>query len=149
MDPFILKEKEFFHLAEWVRMFPDLSVGFTTKNGGKSDQVYESLNMGFHVQDTKETVCDNRLILAEKLDFPLQSWVGAQQTHEVHIKTISKSEKGIGARTYESAFKRTDGFITFERGILLTLCYANCVPFTFCIPNRMRLALLTQAGREQ
>ena len=47
--------------------------------------------MGFHVKDHVQVVCDNREIVAEKLTFPTQNWVGAQQTHEIKIKKISKA----------------------------------------------------------
>ncbi|WP_338469895.1 peptidoglycan editing factor PgeF [Niallia sp. XMNu-256] len=135
MDPFILKDKEYFHLPDWVRKSPDLAVGFTTKNGGLSQGKLDSLNMGFHVNDRTNNVCENRQIVAQKLGFPTDHWVGAEQTHEVNIKTISSTDKGKGGNDYESAFSRTDGFITFERGILLTLCYADCVPIYFLHPQ--------------
>lgn len=135
MEPFVLKEKEYFFLPDWVRSYPDLTVGFTTKNGGQSHEEFESLNMGFHVHDSKMTVSANRQILANKLDFPIDHWVGAQQTHEMNIKKLTKHERGMGANDYETAFKHTDGFFTFERGILLTLCYADCVPLYFLHPE--------------
>ena len=56
-------------------------------------------------------VCDNREIVAKKLTFPTQNWVGAQQTHEIKIKKISKHEKGYGAMNYETAFKRYRWFL--------------------------------------
>ncbi|WP_428908728.1 peptidoglycan editing factor PgeF [Niallia sp. Krafla_26] len=141
MEPFVLEEKEFFSLSQWVGMFPDLTVGFTTKNGGKSDHEFDSLNMGFHVNDTKKNVCENREILAKKLDFPIQHWVGAEQTHEVQIKTITHSDKGMGANTYDSAFSRTDGFFTLDKGILLTLCFADCVPLYFLHPQSKTIGI--------
>ena len=91
MDPFVLKEKEYFSLPNWVQKYPNLTVGFTTKNGGNSKAAFDSLNMGFHVKDHVQVVCDNREIVAEKLTFPTQNWVGAQQTHEIKIKKISKA----------------------------------------------------------
>jgi polyphenol oxidase len=135
MDPFVLKEKEYFFLPNWVRRFPDLTVGFTTKNGGNSTDAFDSLNMGFHVKDMSKAVCDNRRMVAEKLNFSTQNWVGAQQTHEINIKKISKGEKGKGAMDYETAFNRMDGFYTFDRGVLLTLCFADCVPIYFLHPK--------------
>ncbi len=135
MDPFVLIEKEYFTLPDWVQRCPDLTVGFSTKTGGTSQGHFESLNMGFHVGDSAAAVRENRHIVAEKLDFPNEDWVGAQQTHEVNINIISPLDKGIGASDYETAFKSTDGFITFQRGILLTLCYADCVPLYFLHPE--------------
>lgn len=141
MDPFVLIEKEYFSLPNWVQRFPDLTVGFSTKTGGMSQDHFESLNMGFHVGDDVTTVRENRHILAKKLDFSLDNWVGAEQTHEVNIKMISSLEKGIGANDYETAFRSTDGFITFQRGILLTLCYADCVPLYFLHPESKAIGI--------
>ncbi|WP_338451978.1 peptidoglycan editing factor PgeF [Niallia oryzisoli] len=135
MDPFKLESNEYFVLEDWVQRFPNLSVGFTTKNGGKSSGDFTSLNVGFHVNDCQQTVNENRLLLAEKLDFPLPDWVGAQQTHETVVKKVTKADKGNGASSYENAFKHTDGFFTYEKGILLTLCYADCVPLYFLHPE--------------
>ncbi|MCQ6274015.1 peptidoglycan editing factor PgeF [Bacillus sp. V3B] len=135
MEPFVLREKEYFILEDWDRQFPNLTVGFTTKNGGNSKGDFTNLNVGFHVEDRKSTVCENRNQLAEKLAFPLAGWIGAQQTHEVKIKKATKYDKGKGANDYESAFGHTDGFFTFDSGILLTLCYADCVPLYFLHPE--------------
>lgn len=135
MEPFVLKEKEYFILADWVREFPNLTVGFTTKNGGYSKGDFTSLNVGFHVADRKTIVCENRKHLAEKLAFPLDAWIGAQQTHEVKIEKVTNSDKDKGANDYESAFGHTDGFFSLEPGVLLTLCYADCVPLYFLHPK--------------
>ncbi|WP_394232598.1 peptidoglycan editing factor PgeF [Niallia oryzisoli] len=135
MDPFRLKEKEYFIIDDWVQKFPNLTVGFTTKNGGKSSGDYSSLNVGFHVNDVEQSVYENRLLLAEKLDFPIQHWIGAQQTHEITIKKITAADKGMGANSYDNAFKQTDGFYTFEHGMLMTLLFADCVPLYFLHPG--------------
>ncbi|MEM5595685.1 laccase domain-containing protein [Niallia circulans] len=65
MEPFILRNKQFFNLDLWERKFPNLIAGFTTKNGGKSIGDYASLNMAFHVNDQKDTVVANRNELAQ------------------------------------------------------------------------------------
>jgi polyphenol oxidase len=135
MEPFVLKEKEYCILEGWASAFPNLTVGFTTKNGGNSEDHFTNLNVGFHVEDRKAIVCENRQHLAKKLAFPLDAWIGAQQTHEVKIKKVTKDDKGKGAKEYESAFGHTDGFFTLESGILLTLCYADCVPLYFLHPE--------------
>jgi len=135
MEPFVLKEKEYFTLEDWMQKFPNLMVGFTSKNGGMSNSDFSSLNVGFHVEDNKKSVCENRQHIARKLSFPLENWVGAQQTHEIKIAKVIKSDKGKGANEYENAFKRTDGFFTFEHEMLLTLCYADCVPLYFFHPG--------------
>ncbi|MFT8320766.1 MAG: peptidoglycan editing factor PgeF [Bacillus sp. (in: firmicutes)] len=134
MEPFILKEEEFFTISDWCHAYPHLKAGFTTKNGGKSSNDLASLNLAFHVNDAKETVCANRKIVADKLNFPIEKWVGAEQTHKTNVKIVTKELAGTGATDYESAISDTDGLFTVDKGVLLTLCYADCVPLYFFHP---------------
>lgn len=146
MEPFILKSQEYFSIKEWMERYPGLEAGFTTKNGGVSQlQTFSGLNFGFHVGDEQSSVCENRLLLAEKIDFPLSTWVGAEQTHDIRIAKIDKANQGKGSSDYESSFSATDGFLTSEQGILLTLCYADCVPLYFIEPES-RLIGVAHAG---
>jgi polyphenol oxidase len=135
MEPFILSSNEYFSIKEWMDRYPGLEVGFTTKKGGVSKQAFSGLNFGFHVGDDQKAVCQNRLLLADKIDFPLEYWIGAEQTHEVHIQKVSQKDQGRGSENYDSSFRNTDGFYTDETGILMTLCYADCVPLYFIAPE--------------
>ncbi|WP_312095300.1 peptidoglycan editing factor PgeF [Niallia sp.] len=134
MEPFTLRNKQLFNLDLWEQQFPNLIAGFTTKNGGNSKGDYASLNMAFHVNDQKETVIANRKQVAQDLSIPLERWIGAEQTHKVNIEEVTNAQIGMGAKDYESALKDTDGFFTFEKNILLTLCFADCVPLYFIHP---------------
>ncbi|WP_226644068.1 peptidoglycan editing factor PgeF [Mesobacillus subterraneus] len=146
MEPFSLKSQEYFVIKEWMERFPGLKVGFTTKNGGVSNQdAFTGLNFGFHVGDEQNAVCENRRLLADQIAFPLSGWVGAEQTHDIHIARVEKSDQGRGSTNYDSSFAETDGFLTNEQGILLTLCYADCVPLYFIEPET-RLIGVAHAG---
>lgn len=134
-EPFIIKEDKYMIIDSWTKQDPTLVVGFTMKNGGVSQNQYETLNLGFHVQDRLKDVQENRCLLADDLTFPLDSWVGAEQTHETHIQRIFSADGGKGAKEYETSFKRTDGFYTSEKNVLLTLMYADCVPILFYAPE--------------
>lgn len=135
MEPFVKKNQSYFSIESWMSQFPGLIAGMTTKLGGVSKAELASLNMGFHVGDDMEAVCTNRERVSTLLQFPLNHWVGAEQTHDTVIRKISKHERGRGASSYETSFKGTDGFYTSETGILLTLCYADCVPLYFIAPE--------------
>lgn len=145
MEPFTIKEEQYFTIEPWSSANPPLVAGFTTKNGGKSKNELSSLNLAFHVHDSEETVCANRDIVAQKLRFPLRKWVGAEQTHETHIVEITQNDRGKGAFNYKNAFLQTDGFFTLEKGILLTLCYADCVPIYF-LHERSKAIGIAHAG---
>jgi polyphenol oxidase len=145
MEPFVLKNESFFSIESWIRQFPGLAAGMTTKNGGASKGNYETLNLGFHVGDDRSDVCINRGKVSEFLKFPLNTWVGAEQTHGIHLKKISKADRGKGSNSYEDSFKDTDGFYTNEEGILLSLCFADCVPLFFIAPES-RMIGIAHAG---
>ncbi|WHY79262.1 peptidoglycan editing factor PgeF [Neobacillus sp. WH10] len=136
MEPFVLKNQSYLTIENWIRQYPELIVGFTTKSGGTSKGVFESLNLGFHVGDNRSNVCSNREIVADLLNFPLSHWVGAEQIHDIVLKKITKADRGYGSNSYDNSFKGTDGFYTNEEGILLTLCFADCVPLFFIAPEK-------------
>ena len=141
MEPFLKKHETYYSIKEWVKEFPGLIVGFTTKHGGISKGPFGSLNFGFHVGDEPSAVCQNRRILADQIGFPLQQWVGAEQSHETNIQKVLRNDAGKGAQTYESAFTRTDGFFSYEKDVLLTLCYADCVPLYFLAPSKQMIGI--------
>ncbi|MEI2466345.1 peptidoglycan editing factor PgeF [Niallia taxi] len=145
MEPFLLKDAEYFTIQSWCKDHPQLAAGFTTKNGGTSIGHHKGLNMAYHVNDSKEKVTANRQIVANKLDFPLTNWVGSEQTHKNSIWEVSTIDAGKGACDYESALPDTDGLFTREEGILLTLCYADCVPLYF-IHSKTKAIGIAHAG---
>lgn len=141
MEPFVLKNQSFLTIESWIKHFPSLAVGMTTKNGGVSKGDYETLNLGFHVGDELSAVCSNRGKVSELLEFPLNNWVGAEQTHGIHLKKISKVDRGKGSHSFENSIKDTDGFYTNEEGILLSLCFADCVPLFFIAPDSKMIGI--------
>lgn len=135
LEPFILKENRYLIIDSWTKQDTTLIAGFTTKNEGVSHHPFQTLNIGFHVNDHLDDVNQNRQLIAESLSFPLDCWVGAEQTHETHIRRVFHSDIGKGAKEYESSFKRTDGLYTTDKNILLTLAFADCVPIFYYAPK--------------
>ena len=132
---FVKKAEQYYSITNWEKSNDRLVVGFTTKNGGCSQTSFSSLNMGFHVEDDEKNVVKNRHVLAEIIDCPVSTWVGAEQTHRSNIVKVTKSDQGLGAFNYHTASRDTDGFYTNESNILLTLCFADCVPIYFYAPS--------------
>ncbi|WP_462409200.1 peptidoglycan editing factor PgeF [Neobacillus sp. Marseille-QA0830] len=145
MEPFAIHHPSYLTIESWTDHFPELLAGMTTKHGGTSKGYFESFNMGFHVGDSNDDVVKNRQTLSNLLKFPLNCWVGAEQTHDIVLKKVTKSDRGTGADSYQDAYKGTDGFYTNEDGILLTLCFADCVPLYFIAP-KFRMIGLAHAG---
>ncbi len=134
-EPFVLEKEQTLSLQNWKKHAPNMVVGFTTKNGGVSEGHFNTLNMGLHVHDKLEAVCKNKEIVAEQLGMPTEKWVGCDQTHEDNIVKVDKSHIGKGVYSYNSALSATDGIYTDKSDILLTLCFADCVPLYFYAPD--------------
>lgn len=122
-------------VEQWQNENSDLVAGVTTRKGGLSEPPFNTLNMGFHVNDELDTVLKNRERFAEIISFPLNQWVGSEQVHGSTIQKVTKEDMGLGARTIQDAISAADGLYTKERGILLTSLYADCVPLLFFARN--------------
>lgn len=133
-EPFRAVDLSYFLIGGWRRMAPQIIAGFSTRLGGFSKGEYESNNFGFHVDDDPNDVFKNRTSLAEKLAFPLNRWVFAQQIHGDCVRFVGKSEEGKGADQYGTGLSDTDGLYTDVTGIMLALVFADCVPVYFFSP---------------
>ena len=85
-EPFKIKEKQYFVIDSWTKQNPQLVVGFSTKNGGVSQHEFQTLNLGFHVNDSLENVKTNRCLLADRLSFLLMLSLERSK----HMKLISR-----------------------------------------------------------
>jgi len=135
-EPFIQNTDQVLTYTGWSHFSNQLIVGFTTKNGGTSKDEFGSLNLGLHVMDEYNSVVSNRKKLADVLRFPTEHWVCSEQTHKNKIAKVTKHNLGAGVMTYEDSIKDTDGLFTAEKNVLLTLCFADCVPLYFYAPSR-------------
>ncbi len=141
MEPFQLISDEILQISEWKNRHPSLTVGFTTKNGGYSKEPFESFNLGLHVKDLNEKVHQNRMKLSEITGYSLSNWICSEQVHDAKIKKVSFSDAGKGVFKYEDGIPLTDGVYTNEKDILLTSCYADCVPLFFFAPREKMIGL--------
>jgi len=121
--------------------WPNVIAGFTTKQGGFSQPPFSSFNLGLHVGDEAVVVEQNRRKLGELLTIPLEQWVCCEQTHGSRIEKVTARDAGKGTVQFETAIADTDGLYTDEAGILLTLCFADCVPLYFFAPTHGTIGL--------
>ncbi|HET7577837.1 MAG TPA: peptidoglycan editing factor PgeF [Bacillales bacterium] len=112
-----------------------ITAGISTRHGGTSLEPYESLNLGLHVGDDPVRVIKNRESMAERIRFPLEQWVCADQVHGSTIRKVTLSDAGKGSRNLDVAIPETDGLYTGEPGLFLALGYADCVPLYFFAPR--------------
>ncbi|SCC04593.1 conserved hypothetical protein [[Bacillus] enclensis] len=131
IDPFYKETESIYTIKTWTDVIPGLKAGITSRHGGESKGSYTSLNMGLHVGDESSDVLKNREKIAQSLQFPLDTWAAAEQTHGSRVHEVIPLERGMGSTSYSTCIKDTDGFITSHKNILLTMCYADCVPIYF------------------
>lgn len=68
-----------------------------------------------------EKILDNRKIFLGKIGIDLQDVVSADLEHGTKVEIVGKNEKGI-------FIKKTDGLVTKEKNIFLTVTVADCLP---------------------
>ncbi|MBD0379190.1 peptidoglycan editing factor PgeF [Paenibacillus sedimenti] len=145
MEPFVEQKKDdqpvLFTIERWMNQYPGMTAGFTSRHGGVSGPPYTSLNCGLHVNDIPEHVVKNRMLLAEAIGQPFESFTYAEQVHGNDVIVVSKQEKGLGRLTREEAIQAKDGFITNEKGIILCAQFADCVPLYFYDPVKQVVGL--------
>lgn len=136
-----LNKPKLLNLPLWMEQYPHLTAGFSTKIGGVSRGVWDSLNVGLHVGDEADHVVQNRKRIATALGFPFAAWTCAEQTHGDRVFHVTTEHKGRGRLTREDAIPDTDALMTDEPDILLVSFYADCVPLYFYDPERNAVGL--------
>lgn len=113
---------------------------FTTRQGGVSKGIYESLNLSFTRGDERVAVEENYRRVAEALGVEYGKIVCSDQTHTTNVKKITSRDAGNGL-VREKDFFDTDGLITDEPGLTLATFYADCVPLYFVDPVHRAIGL--------
>ena len=104
---------------------------FTTRLGGVSQGVFDSMNIAVKEGEAEENVEWNLSILADALDFRLENLVCSHQTHSDIIRVVTKEDHlGIFHRDYPEC----DGLVTADPGVALMIYTADCTPLLFHDP---------------
>lgn len=140
-EPFLQVNNSYFIISEWKRLNEQIVAGFTTKLDGHSKSPFETLNLGLHVDDNRNTVIKNRETLATKLNVPLGNWVFTQQVHDAHVAFVHSSDRGSGITDLDSTIKQTDALVTNSENVLCAQLYADCVPLFFFEPQTNLIAI--------
>lgn len=100
--------------------------GFSTRMGGVSEGIFQSLNLGMNRGDSKELVRENWRRFLRACDILQDSFVcGAQVagTH-VHIATKENLRPAFGSGEMVTA----DGYVTNQKDVPLVIFTADCIP---------------------
>lgn len=136
----ITKEGISFLTFELYKKYP-LQAAVSTRLGGISQAPFTSLNMGLHVGDEAAAVVENRKRFFHALGSDAKQLINCSQVHGTHIEVVGKADCGRGADSLETAIPGCDGLITAEKGVPLTMNYADCTPLFFYDPKKEVIAL--------
>ncbi|MEP3048288.1 MAG: peptidoglycan editing factor PgeF [Roseibium sp.] len=102
--------------------------GFFTRQGGVSEGIYESLNIGLGSNDVRENVLENRQRIAEALSTDLNRLVSPYQIHSSDVIVLDKPWA-------EGANRKADALVTRTPGLALAIATADCGPVLFADPD--------------
>jgi YfiH family protein len=98
---------------------------FTTRFGGVSTGIFDSLNLACHRGDSEENVAQNFQILGAALGFSLENVVLTRQTHTDIVRQVTDADHlGLDHHQYPEC----DGLITNTPGVALVVFTADCTP---------------------
>ncbi len=127
-----------------LNKIPFIRHAFSTRLGGVSKGVCESMNLAFGRGDDRDTVLQNYRLMCQSADFEYESLCGSVQIHEAKVKKVTKEDRGHGIlrdRQWQSA----DALITDDKNITLVTYYADCTP-VFLVDTKNHAIGLAHAG---
>lgn len=118
---------------------PFVRHGFSTRLGGVSEGIWQSMNLGFSRGDRPEAVRENFERFCTAVGVRAEDVVISAQTHTTHVISVTAADRGRGI-TRPREYTDVDGMITDEPGVVLCTQYADCVPLFFVDPVRRVVA---------
>ena len=113
---------------------------FSTRLGGVSGGVCESMNLSFTRGDDPQAVRENFRRIGLVLGTESANFVCSDQTHTVNVRRVTRKDAGKGVLR-ERDYHDVDGLITNEPGLVLSTFYADCVPLYFVDPVHRAIGL--------
>jgi YfiH family protein len=123
---------------------PFIRHGFSTKYGGVSKGIFESMNLSYSSGDAPADVDENYRRICAAMGFTLEDVVATHQVHKTVVRVINSGDKGKGLKKPRD-YEGVDGFITNEPGIPLATFYADCVPL-FLVDTKQPAIGLSHSG---
>lgn len=90
--------------------------GFSTRMGGVSTGIYESMNLSFSRGDEEAAVMENFARFGEAIGVRTSDMVFSRQTHTDHIRIVTEADRGKGI-TCSADYHDIDGLITDVPGL--------------------------------
>lgn len=122
---------------------PFLCHGFSTKLGGVSTGIFESMNLGnanAPYPDDDSNILENYRRFSHAIGVSKDSLVLSHQFHKTNVRVMTKQDIGKGIYR-DRDYDEIDGMITNEPGITLVTKYADCVSLFFVDPVKKVIGL--------
>lgn len=120
--------------------------GFSTRIGGVSTGVCESMNLSFSRGDSEDAVRENFRRITHAIGVCEEDLVFSVQTHTSNVRKVTKEDRGKGF-LYPVDYQDVDGLVTDEKDVCLATFYADCVPLFFVDPVRGAIGLCHSGWR--
>lgn len=101
--------------------------GFFTRQGGVSEGIYASLNVGIGSQDKPGNVLENRRRVAAWFGQPLERLATVHQVHSPDVIVMDD--------TFDGTRPQADALVTSTPGLVLGVLAADCGPLLFADPQ--------------
>ena len=105
--------------------------GFTTRRGGVSTGVLESLNLGIHRGDDPKNVEENYRIVASALGFDPKNIILTHQIHSDRVRAVTEAD----VLPLFGPWPDCDGLVTATAGLALAVFTADCTPILLWDPH--------------
>ena len=104
---------------------------FTTRIGGVSDGIYESLNLAQMAGDDIENVKKNYTLLCNALDISIDDIIRSNQIHGTHVHVVTENDR---CKLFTPSPHSADSIIANIPGAALMVYIADCVPILLYDP---------------
>ena len=104
---------------------------FTTRFGGVSTGIFDSLNIAIKEGEGEENVRKNIDILSRALGFETGHLICTRQTHSDIVRVVSKADH---IDVFHRDYPECDGLVTRDPGTALMIYTADCTPLLFHDP---------------
>ena len=110
-------------------------IAFTERTGGTSAEPYDSLNLAFSVDDSREAVEANIARLTSALGAGSMPLIRPKQVHGTQLVVVASADPSALAAVAEQAAEGADGVVVAVPDVAALLCFADCVPVILAAPS--------------
>jgi purine-nucleoside/S-methyl-5'-thioadenosine phosphorylase / adenosine deaminase len=114
---------------------PGARVAFTTRLGGISEGVFESLNLGLLTGDDRARVAENRERAAHALDTEPACVLSGHQVHGAVLQARGAPAEPNGFAEPGAQLVEADGQVTAAPGLVPCVLVADCLPVALAGPE--------------